>query len=69
MSSLTLTDKGKQAASGIHAVGPGAKVLRFLGSNGPSSVDEIAEGMQMHPRTTRRLAKGLYRKGYIVRDA
>ncbi len=65
MASITLTDKGKRAASDLRVHGAGARVIRYLNNHGASSPHEIADGMSVSPQKALRLAAMLYKKGYV----
>lgn len=62
---ITLTDKGKSKISSVGSHGPGAKVLRYLHSNGPTSLGDMEHDLGPG---TKRVAKVLYQQGYIHRE-
>lgn len=62
--SLALTDKGKRVAAG--SFGGGSPLLKYLASNGPSTVADISDGLNASPKRVRSVATGLVRKGYLT---
>jgi DNA-binding MarR family transcriptional regulator len=68
MVKIGLTDKGKQAVADTRIQGSGARVLRYLDNNGPSSPEEISSDMKTTPRMIVRLATSLYRRGYVEKS-
>ena len=61
---IEITDKGKSKVASVGSHGPGAKVLRYLDSNGPTSMGEMERDLGPG---TKKVAKALYRQGYIHR--
>lgn len=63
---ISITDKGKSKVSSVGTHGVGAKVLRYLHSNGPTSLGDMERDLGPG---TKRVARVLYQQGYISRDA
>ena len=59
---ISITDKGKSKVSSVGTHGAGAKVLRYLDSNGPCSLGEMERDLGPG---TKKVAKVLYKQGYI----
>lgn len=62
---ISITDKGKAKVSSVSSQGPGSKVLRYLHSNGPTSLGDMERDLGPG---TKRVAKVLYQQGYIHRE-
>ena len=62
---IAITDKGKAKVASVGTHGPGAKVLRYLASNGPSSLDEMQRALGPG---VKKVTAALYRQGYIARE-
>ena len=62
---IAITDKGKTKLASVGSRGPGAKVLRYLESNGPSNLDEMQRDLGSG---VKKVTVALYRQGYIARE-